>query len=179
MTKSKRVFIGIPISEKLKRFIKSWSKKNIKDNNFRIIPSQKLHITLIPPWNEKQIQIIADKLDNISNIIQPFKINFTKITPGPIKKLPRLIWLEGKKNNEAVLLKKELERILNKKGSSREFIPHITITRFNHRKSNIYNFNRMNKEINLKEEVNRICLYESTLSPKGSQYKILKMFEFS
>lgn len=175
---SKRVFVGIPASKELKLKIRKWTDKNLKELKVRIIPSKNLHITLIPPWNEENIDDVSRKLEEVKKNFIPFEIGFEKIFFGPSKKRPRLIWLEGKPNKKLFILKKELEKILDKKSEKRPSLPHITIARFKPRDFRQFPIKQLDEEINWRYRVVSFCLYKSKTLPSGAVYKILKKVEF-
>jgi len=108
--------------------------------------------------------------------IQSFKIQFTKISSGPAKIKPRLTWIEGKPTPELLNLKSFVEGIIEKRDvEKREFIPHITIARFEGKNSCRFK----EEKIKFEETINSFCIFESRLSPKGANYKVLKKFTFS
>jgi 2'-5' RNA ligase len=171
---SKRVFVGIPGSKELKFRVNEWSDKKLKNIKVRIIPSKNLHITLVPPWNEENIDELAKKIEEVKEKFISFEIEFEKISFGPSKKRPRLIWLEGKPNNNFVLLKKGLEEKLNIRGDRKPFLPHITIARFRPRDFRQFPIKQLNEKVDWQEKVENFCLYESKTLPTGAVYKILK-----
>jgi len=176
----KRVFVGIPVSKSLSSFIYDFIKRNKGSlpSDARIIKPRNLHLTLVPPWYEENLDSFLlnfeKKLKSMQ--IQPFKIQFTKIFPGPVKTNPRLIWIEGKPKPELLNLKSFVEGIIEKRDvEKREFIPHITIARFKSKNSCQFK----EEKIKFEETIKSFCIFESRLSPKGANYKVLKKFTIS
>lgn len=169
-----RVFIAIPIKKELQEKILLFSK-NFTPQNFLIrwLSGKNLHITLIPPWYENNIENIKQKLDLIAAEIQPFNLSFKKICFGPNQKEPRLIWAEGDTPQEIVDLKSVLERSLNFRPERRQFLLHLTLARF--RPENFKNFSQkeLNEKISWEEKVDSIVLMQSHLLPTGAEYEIL------
>jgi len=176
----RRVFIGIPISIQLSSIIYDFIKRDkvFLPSDARIIKPKNLHLTLVPPWYEENLDsFFLDFEKKIKSMqIQPFKIQFTKISPGPVKTNPRLIWIEGKPTPELLNLKSFVEGIIEKRDvEKREFIPHITIARFEGKNSCRFK----EEKIKFEETINSFCIFESRLSPKGANYKVLKKFTIS
>jgi|YelNatPaOPRAMG01_1025707.scaffolds.fasta_scaffold40672_2 2'-5' RNA ligase len=170
---TKRIFIALPLSLKTKEKIIRWQKRN---SHFpvRYIPAENLHITIIPPWYESNIQLVEEKLKTLENQFGPIFIHLEKITLGPNFKNPRLIWIEGNTPFELLNLKASLEKTLNLEPEKRFFKTHITIARFSSYQSFNFPFKKLNEKINWEEKINNFVLMESKLLKTGAQYKILK-----
>jgi 2'-5' RNA ligase len=172
-TKKKRVFVGFPISETLQKQILLWEKENLKNIKARFIAGKNLHITLVPPWYERNIKNQILKLKNIRTKIKPFKIIFTKVSFGPTGKSPRLIWAEGEIPKELLKLKLLLEKTFKKKPEKRKFLLHLTIARFKTKDFKNFEFKKLNKKVSWKSRVEAVTLFESHLSSAGADYQIL------
>ncbi|OGM18563.1 2'-5' RNA ligase [Candidatus Woesebacteria bacterium RIFCSPHIGHO2_01_FULL_38_10] len=172
----KRVFLGIPVSDRLKRKINNWINDNLAGFNLRIIPQKNLHITLIPPWYEQYPEKVISELDRFKAKTEPFFVDFKLIELGPTKKNPRLIWLRGSHNHNLIDLKGKLEKRLSKKLEKRELLPHITIARFKIKDNHKLHFEKLEKKISWKERVESFSFYESQLSSHGANYKVIENF---
>jgi 2'-5' RNA ligase len=171
----KRIFIGIPVSLETKKKISIWQEKN-KKLPVRFIQNKNLHITLLPPWYTEDVKKIEEKLFYFEKIGN-FYIKFYKISLGPSFYNPRLIWVEGKTPEKIILLKKNLEKLLNFKAEERKFKTHITIARFSKKDLNFYNIKKIEENINWLENVKSFAIFESLLSKNGAEYKIIKEFK--
>ncbi len=174
----KRIFIAIKISLEIQKKADEW-KAGLRALPVRWIPEENLHITLIPPWEEENIEEIISKAEKIRGKINPFAIEFQKITYGPNSNNPRLIWACGDAVKNLVRLKNEIAKLLGAEQSNREFKPHLTLARF--RPENYFNFpiKNLNEHISWKEKVGSICLMESILKSEGAEYKILKTIKLN
>ena len=166
----KRVFIGIPAPSLLKKEILNWQESYLNDFKVRRIESQNLHITLIPPWYEENMNDVIKKLVSLKNLAKPFAILFSKVELGPKGQKPRLVWLHSETPIELTNLQEKLSDVFKYK-QERQFITHLTIMSWNHKKVKVSKQDF--PEISLKMFVDKVCLYESKLNPKGAQYKIL------
>ena len=143
---SKRVFLGIMISQELKNQIKSFYQKyqNLPVN---WVDSNNLHITLVPPFCTIEMDKLIKVLNNY-NFSKPFDIEAKSINFGPEISNPRLIWLKIKASEKLYNLKKDIYKSLNLKLSDNNFLPHITLAKFKYldkkhldTKFNDFNFN--------------------------------------
>ncbi|OGM05575.1 2'-5' RNA ligase [Candidatus Woesebacteria bacterium RIFCSPHIGHO2_01_FULL_39_32] len=170
----KRVFIGIPASSLLKKEILNWQKFYLNGYRVRRIEPQNLHITLIPPWYEQNLDDVIKKLVSFKKLAKPFPILFSKVELGPKGQKKRLVWLHSETPRQLTNLQVELYDVFKYKfkyKQERQFITHLTIMRWNPKKMKV---NKQHfPEISWKMAVDRICLYESKLTPKGAQYDIL------
>lgn len=171
----KRLFVAIPISENLKKEIINFQRKFSK-LNVRWLYGKNLHITLIPPWYEENVENIKTALKKIKeskNKIVSIKLLFEKVAFGPDPRAPRLIWAEGQTPQSIIILKKELEQILLKEPENRPFRLHMTLARFRQEDFPKFPIKELNEKISWEEDVASIVLMESHLSPRGADYEIL------
>jgi 2'-5' RNA ligase len=170
---TKRIFIALPLSETLQEKIIKWRKK-IEKLPVRFLEPKNLHITLLPPWYEKNINEIEEKLQNLKSNIGNIKIKFKKISFGPNILNPRLIWIEGETPKEILILKEKIEKTLNIITEKRPFKTHITIARFNPLNFKHFAIKKLNEEINWEEEIKSFVIMESKLSSHGADYEVIK-----
>ncbi|MCL4437609.1 2'-5' RNA ligase family protein [Patescibacteria group bacterium] len=125
---NKRIFIAVPISKYLQEEIFNWEKKYEK-LPVRWLSGKNIHITIIPPWYEDNLEVIIEKLESVKG--EPFNVEFSKVSYGFDPKQPRLIWAEGKAPEKIIRLKAELEKIFPEyKSEYKDWLMHITIARF-------------------------------------------------
>ncbi len=168
------MFVAITLAATLKQRIARWQQKH-RDLPVRCIAPKNLHITLIPPWYSNTKEVI-NILKTYVPTAKPFRVHFHRITPGLARTQPRLIWLEGKRNKPAGLLKKELERVLKVKAEKRAFIPHITLARIKPKdKKSLYK-DYVSESVDWPMRVTSFSLLASHLSPKGARYEQLAKF---
>lgn len=169
-----RIFLAMTLPAALKQNIAQWQQKH-RDLPVRYILPKNLHLTLIPPWygNAKKVMVL---LKTYVPTAKPFLVNFHRITLGPTRTQPRLIWLEGKGTKQAGLLKKELEQLLNMKAKKRAFIPHITIARTKPKDKKSLHKDCMAEPVDWSMRVTTFSLLTSHLSPKRAHYEELAKF---
>jgi len=157
----KKIFIGVKLSSDLQKKILAWQEKH-SDFKVRWLKPENLHLTLVPPWFEENIEEVKEKMSLLKGELRPFILKFDKITIGPNGKHKRLIWLEGK-GEEYKNLAKKMQKYFSVE-DKREILPHVTIARF---KSFAQ---ELQEKIDWPEEVNNLTLFESL---GNSEYKVL------
>lgn len=129
----------------------------------------KLHLTLLPPWEEF---FPEEAVRTIKNFVwkggRP-EVSFSEVALGPNPVSPRLIWLKGEPNEALLEILDVLSRRLNI-DFKRPFLAHITLARFSEKEEPIW---RGPERVSWLTEFDRLALYESRLLPTGSVYKIL------
>lgn len=135
---SHRIFIALQISANLQNKIANWSQKYSK-LPVRWLAGKNLHITIIPPWYENNIDHVLEVLKNFNGSISArsknhpdkFQLAFRSIAYGPSPSAPRLIWASGLTNRVLVNFKKNLQNHLlqNKILKRMENCPFLLLSR--------------------------------------------------
>lgn len=173
----KRVFIALSISQKTQAKVLE-VKENFPSLPVRWLDLKNLHITLLPPWNEKEIEVLKEKFVSLSlpfPRLQPLR--FHTVSFGPNSFQPRLIWAKGTNSSELLSLKTFLEIALEQKAERRDFMLHLTLARFRPESFLSFPFRKLYEKIDWEEIVPSLVLFESRLTPKGANY--LKLAELS
>lgn len=168
----KRIFIALPISEELKKWVSDWQNRH-SDLPVRWIKEKNLHITIVPPWYTDNLNLVARQLEKIKNKFGQIELHFDKICIGPTSKNPRMIWLEGETPEILPKLKTHLEAVLGLKPEKRDFLLHLTIARFNPRDFHKFPLDPINEKISWDEKISSLVLMGSRLLPQGAEYEII------
>ena len=159
-----RVFIGIKISDGFKKEAVGIMENN-KNLGLRFIKPKNLHITLVPPWEEKNVERIKRKLEKID--FNPFWISFSNIY---LNDRNRVIWIEAEQTSKDLIkLRKELFSELGLEEEKRPFRPHLTIARYGKEIAKD-EFKEIVSAFHFKEEVVKITLFKSELGPNEANY---------
>lgn len=169
----KRIFIAVRISLEIRQKAEEW-KASFIDLPVRWVPDENLHITLVPPWDEENVEEIINRLEKIQDKIIPFKVGFQRVAYGPNPYNPRLIWAEGEATEELEILQKEISKLVGRESPDRGSKPHLTLARFRSEDYRYFPTKKLPEKIDWTEEVGSVCLIESILKPEGVRYKILK-----
>ena len=181
-----RAFIAVEIDEPNKQKILNLiSQLNKSDAAIKWATEHQMHLTLkfLGNINDSDIQKISASLKSIAGDSNAFSIKFPRIGAFPNMNRPRVIWLGIDKGAEDLtLLNSKIENELEKLGfvkEKREYSAHLTLGRVKSLK-NIQNLTKLINEIelNLQDEIkiNKIILFQSTLTPKGAVYTTLKQY---
>lgn len=174
----KRLFIALPVTGDLAQSALSW-----QNNHFgwpvRWLEGENLHITVISPWLEEDIDSLVAKLDDfVKEAREGVRLNFNKVVWGPNRFNPRLIWAEGKAPVSLLELKNRLEQSLAKP-DNRFYRLHLTLARFDVKDFGPAGLPYLFDAIDWNEEIKTFSLFESEIGPDGPKYKKIKDFVFA
>ena len=85
----KRVFVAIKISASLAEQITEWEKK-LRNLPVRWLAEKNMHVTLIPPWYELDVDKVKGALNQVGARISTFSLEFHRVSYGPNPRAPRL-----------------------------------------------------------------------------------------
>ncbi|HMB98319.1 MAG TPA: RNA 2',3'-cyclic phosphodiesterase [Balneolaceae bacterium] len=173
----KRLFVAIDLPRGLKKSLVSISSGL---EQFRPVPEKQLHITLLflGDTDESEIPDIIEKLSGISADAYSVYTN----GPGafPSMKNPRVLWIGLKDHGNIQYLQEQISNRLdsyNQDSAEKKYIPHITVARSRKRGSKADEFLNRAKEYTPREFfVDSFQLYESRLSGRGAEHRVLKTF---
>lgn len=184
-----RVFIAIPLNEEIHRELLLLQDRLRKSNaDVKWANPSNIHLTLkfLGKIDDKQFENIKSSLKEIIKPHKPFDIYLSSIGAFPNINFPHVIWVgvdKGKK--ESGNLQKDIETVLLKIGFEKEkhgFTPHLTLGRVRSEKNKSQLIEAMEKEKDFtsqgKVSVNKITLFQSTLTAKGPIYTPLAEFQF-
>lgn len=168
----RRVFVAILVSQDLQKEFFVWQKKFLNLPVKWVVGSD-LHITLIPPWYEDDLEKAKKILCSLQKNIVPFEVIFDRITYGPNIKRFRLIWARGDAPSDLVHLKSALENAFQKRGE-RNFLLHLTLARFQASALRNFPIQELHEKILWKEKVSTLALIESHLDKEGAHYEVIE-----
>lgn len=176
----RRIFIAIPISEKLREEILLWEKKYVA-LPVRWLAGKNLHITLVPPWeaNDKGVQAAIARMYSFRQGVRPSggaEIVFNRVSYGPDLRAPRLIWAEGSAPEEIISIKKRLEAAFGTRNEYRPWLPHLTLARFSGEKFADFPVKNIDDRVEWHQVADRVALMESLRTERGADYKVLAEF---
>ena len=179
-----RVFIAINFPEDIKEKLSSFSNK-YPHLPARWVKKENIHITLsfLGNLDDNQLLETIETVKEVAARHNAMSIKLNKICYGPPKKFPpRMVWVEGEKNDALSRLHTDLEDTLfnlssyqYKTKENRLFSLHITLARiksfeFRKLRENI----EINGDLDLDFEVDTIQVIESQLKKTGPEYAVLE-----
>lgn len=159
-----RVFAGIPCPRELLEAAALCQRQLDGVPGIEHLDPGNLHLTIIPPWDERDPAAVVRDLSAIS--MAPFKFTVTEAGFGPSQGAPRLAWLVGERSEELDRLWLQAWRALWSQDPPRPAFSHVTVSRFPERS--------VLPEITLPGPVtgtiDRVVLYESL---GGGRYRVI------
>ncbi len=172
---SRRVFIGAKPSSALadlaRQFEQNWQNLPVR----WLLPEQ-LHITIVPPWNERNAEEVKTILKPNTYNLKPVQVQITKVSFGPSPLAPRLIWAEGPAPAEMVALKDKLEQTLGLAPMRRPFTLHLTLARFRPEDFTTFPLHHLEEQVDWQDTLASFSLIESFLKPDGVDYETLATY---
>jgi 2'-5' RNA ligase len=207
-----RIFVGIPMSEELRGRVSVWRQnfqfphlrqgfggQAISNFQTRWVELKNLHVTLVAPWAEEDIERVKRLLRSARNDreVEPFEIEirFDNISFGPNIREPRMVWASGQAGEEIKKLKKLIGIALGgivDDSRGRAFYQHVTLARLKLSGDSNHSVPlwrdtppqqggdapRLSEDIDWRMKVEKFVLYESHLLPQGADYEVLEEFKF-
>ncbi|HEY4501931.1 MAG TPA: RNA 2',3'-cyclic phosphodiesterase [Candidatus Paceibacterota bacterium] len=166
----KRVFIGIKLSEELAdNFVRLQTA--LGDLPGRFVPPGDIHLTLVPPFETRDLPFIKNELHQALGKEPQFKLRFLRLEYGPTQEHPQLAWVLCSATKNLIALKKKLLHTLGQKEKV-PFIPHMTVARFKKTDAEKMTHHSIERPIQLSMDVESVDLFESPHAG-GSGYQVL------
>ncbi len=181
-----RLFIGYFASQKFYDKIEEIERETRPFLKGKWVEPYNLHITyefLGEVERDKVFELIKN-LSEVAKRFRPFKVVYKSLGVFPDRKNPRVLWIgvsEG--SNLLKRVAREVE-LLNKRvgvrAKGKPFYPHLTICRIKEvRTKELSALMKKYKNYEFgEEEVNKVALIKSTLTPNGPLYSVLEEFYF-
>ena len=165
-----RVFIGLKVTPDLAQQLAELARP-LKSNEVRLVPSNDIHLTLVPPWNEAHITGAVETLREAVCGIGRFLLTFKHLRYGPTLRYPHLLWAECVPSSELVELRTALAAAFGQV-DPRPFRPHVTLARLPRNGRAIARRIAMDQTLAFSQSVTSVELFQSP-SQGSSGYQIL------
>jgi 2'-5' RNA ligase len=185
----KRLFIGIPVgSESAARHVRSWqSDRLLNENRFGWSRPENWHITLyfLGDTEPSRVPLLNQIVDESFEGVTAFQTELTGAGVFPNFRNPKVFWLGLKSLEPVMAAYEQLGKELQENGFAfdpKPLKPHLTIARIKSIENRVVFNSLLNKfggQSFGEVEINRVVVFESTLSPSGPVYKPLhqKLFK--
>ncbi len=170
-----RIFIALTFSEDFQRKTRQWSDGFRQAFPAHWLPGHDLHFTLIPPWEERNIEQLIQRLSavNLEGIL-PLKVAFERVSFGPRPGEERLIWATGRMPRNVALLIERLERFLNR--PRRRITAHVTLARFNQEMLSSFPTASLDEKVSWEDTINSLTIMETIKTGEGMAYPVQARF---
>lgn len=169
----RRVFIGIRIQGDARDALLEL-QEGLPPIPMRRIPKRDLHLTLTPPWMERDVAGASKRIRDALERPFSFPLKFKYLEYGPHPDDPRLIWVTCQASKRLIELKERMLKAFGRKPKEHvPFIPHVTIARLIGSYGNDWKDHHVGKNVPIEMEVEAIELLQSP-HKGGVGYKTLK-----
>ncbi len=170
---ARRVFIGIRINGDALDALREL-QEGLPPIPMRKIPKRDIHLTLVPPWMEKDTAGAAKRMREALERPFSFPLKCKYLEYGPDPSDPRLIWVTCQASKRLIELKGRLLKAFGKTEKEKiPFIPHVTIARLIGSYGDAWREHHLGKNVPVVMEVEAIELMQSP-HKGGIGYKTLK-----
>ena len=183
-----RLFIAIEIPPEVKsQFATVLRELKAAPVDVRWEALEKLHVTLkfLGDTNPELLPQVIQQLDRVVESVHPFAVRYSGLGCFPNARDPKILWVGAEDVQHSMIpLVESIEKTMAALGLKREAKPfhaHVTIGRVKSQR-NIQDLLRIMESTTLKSHttnVSHIVLVKSELKPSGSEYSIIKAFQFS
>lgn len=171
-----RVFLAVPVARRLQKEINGiLAPVRSSTRDIRWVAEQNRHLTLafLGDQPDSVVDALAASMDDAYRRTSRFHAGFSALTRFPDAR-GNILALVGRADDGLSLLYQLTCELLEQYGLAPEykiFRPHITVGRIirpRQVKTRFY------EPVNIRLHVDRVTLYQSTLTPAGSVYRVLK-----
>lgn len=186
--KRRRIFIAINLPQDIKKYLAGFEKKWL-ELPAKWVSQKNIHITLVflGYLTDEEIGEVCLTVKEVSQKHHSFSLTLNKISYGPLDKVAkRMVWVGGKKSNELLMVKKDLEKslmeVINFKPEIRAFNHHINLARIKQlefRALDIEERPEIDEQVDIVFSVESIEVMESVLKRTGPEYSIIELFQLN
>lgn len=171
----KRVFVGIPAGEGLQESVAAF-KAGHSGLKVRWMRPEKLHLTMVPPWLCADCDSVCRVLQEVAGNFAPVPVRFDRVSFGPDRRSPRLIWATGRAPDTLAALHRVLSPLSGEAAfSGRGYLMHLTIARNGRQADGVFRGDgeASSWPVEWDALLDTLVLYESILKPEGAEYRVL------
>jgi 2'-5' RNA ligase len=165
-----RLFAGVKIApviaEELARIAQELDRPDV-----RPAAIDDIHLTLVPPWNERSPSQAVGTLWLVTERFNAFTLTIQHVGYGPDRHWPRLLWADCLATEELVRLRAALLDAFGQK-DKRPFHPHVTLARIRGNGRAIARKHPIDLPLSLTQRVKSVQLFQSP-SPNEQGYRVL------
>jgi 2'-5' RNA ligase len=165
-----RIFVAFKIASHIAREL-SEMVRSLQRLHARLVAPADIHLTLVPPWNETDIDSAVAILGKVAATAAPFTLAFVRLGYGPQPRRPRLLWAECAAGADLDTLRAALLRAFGQK-DERPFRPHVTLARIPGNGAKVARKQPIDRPLALAQRVETVELMQSP-RPGEIGYRLL------
>lgn len=179
MNKTRRLFVGIPLSKELKKRLVRDMEAFPKEATL-LTREENLHVTVffLGFVHEEQVADVCARVGVVCTDLESFELEFTGMRLMESAENPKMIWLEGNASEGLKRLREEVEKefssfIVEKKLYS----PHVTLAKLKKQKwLALPEQPALKEKLHLMEPVDTVCVFESLSLDGKRRYEPIDTF---
>jgi RNA 2',3'-cyclic 3'-phosphodiesterase len=161
-----RVFVGIKVAPEIAAQLAELAI-GLERPFARPVAADDIHLTLVPPWNERSVPDAIEKLGRVAARFGAFTLIIEHVGYGPQPRRPRLLWSDCAAGAEITALLEAFGQT-----EERAFQPHVTLARIRGAGTAIARNHPIDQQLALTQRVQSVELFQSP-PPGGHGYKVL------
>ncbi|HQP04909.1 MAG TPA: RNA 2',3'-cyclic phosphodiesterase [Bacteroidales bacterium] len=175
---SKRLFIAIKADEGIAAIAEEIKAANSHIPGLQWAKTGDLHVTLcfLGDTPKEKIPEVKEKLARLQKHFMPVELTNPVFCEVPGNRGSGMLWLKFEKCNCFARMVMHLYRSLLNAKPVHSPTPHVTLARF---KNNTLSVDMLIRPYRFSKVFTGIALFESVLTPNGSEYILLEEFDFN
>ena len=179
MNKTRRLFVGIPLSAQLRkrlvREMETWPKSAVFQT-----AEENLHVTLfyLGFVQEEQVPDVCARVGEACAERHSFELVFNGIRLMDSDERPKMIWLEGDASDELKQLREDIEKAFEAfVAEKKAYRPHVTLAKI--KKSEWLKLEtkpELREKLSLMESADTVCVFESLSLNGKRRYEAIDTF---
>ena len=160
-----RIFVGLKMTPEIAGSLAAIAER-IESVPLRLVASNDIHLTLVPPWVETSLPAAVERLSKAVSGFESFPLSFERLCYGPERRRPRLVWAECAASPEIEALQGALLEAFGQV-NERPFRPHVTLARLERKDSAKARRHPVDQRLSLTQPVRSVELFRSP--PPGTR----------
>jgi RNA 2',3'-cyclic 3'-phosphodiesterase len=167
-----RLFVGLKIEEAIAQELARIAY-GLESPEVRAVAADDIHLTLVPPWQERSTSDAIEKLRQVAAKFSPFALIIQHASYGPDRRSPRLLWVDCAAGDELTALRDTLLAAYNQ-SDEKPFRPHLTVARIRGNGRRVAREHPVDQPLAFRQRVETIELFQSPAPGAGGRgYRVL------
>lgn len=179
MNKTRRLFVGIPLSKALKKRLVREMEAFPKEATL-LTREENLHVTLffLGFVYEEQVAEVCATVGEACENLESFELEFTGMKLMESPENPKMIWLTGVASEGLKKLREEVEKAFASfVTEKKEYRPHVTLAKLKKQKwLKLAKVPELKEKLHLIEPVDTVCVFESLTIDGKRRYEPIDTF---
>ncbi len=179
MNKTRRLFVGIPLSPGLKKRLVQEMEAFPKSASLLTRP-ENLHVTVffLGFVHESEVAEVCARVGAACEGLEAFELEFTGVRLMDSPENPKMIWLEGVASDGLKMLREEIEKEFSSFVTEKKvYRPHVTLSKIKKQKwLQLAEEPVLKERLHLMESVDTVCVFESLSLDGKRRYEPIDTF---